>query len=88
MQTTSEQETGTRRLRLPIWAGLCLFLAIAVFFLWGEHKAHILGVLPWALLLACPLIHLFMHGGHGGHGAGHTSHEGHRDPNGPGGGAS
>jgi hypothetical protein len=25
-------------------------------------------------LLACPLMHLFMHGGHGGHGG----HEGHR----------
>jgi hypothetical protein len=25
------------------------------------------------LLLACPLLHLFMHGGHGGHG-GHGAH--------------
>jgi hypothetical protein len=27
-----------------------------------------LGVLPFLLLLACPLMHLFMHHGHGGHG--------------------
>jgi hypothetical protein len=28
----------------------------------------VLGVLPWLLLAACPLLHLFMHrGGHGGH---------------------
>jgi hypothetical protein len=26
-----------------------------------------LGALPLLLLLACPLMHLFHHGGHGGH---------------------
>jgi len=35
------------------------FLAIAVFFLWSEHRAHLLGILPFALLLLCPLLHLF-----------------------------
>jgi hypothetical protein len=44
------------------------FAAIAGFFLWEEHKAHILGILPYALLLLCPLMHLF-HGGHGDHGS-------------------
>jgi hypothetical protein len=30
--------------------------------------------LPWLFLAACPLMHLFMHGGHGhGHGHGHES---------------
>ncbi|HVC63607.1 MAG TPA: DUF2933 domain-containing protein [Acetobacteraceae bacterium] len=50
---------------------LCGFLAIAAFFLIAEHRAHlVLAVpyLPWLLLLACPLMHLFMHGGHGSHG--------------------
>jgi hypothetical protein len=28
--------------------------------------------LPFLFLLACPLLHLFMHGGHGSHG-GHRS---------------
>jgi hypothetical protein len=27
--------------------------------------------LPWLILLACPLMHIFMHGGHGGHGDAH-----------------
>ena len=40
--------------------------AIAAFYLWTEHRAHLLGALPFLLLLACPLMHLFMHGGHGG----------------------
>ncbi|NIM65857.1 MAG: DUF2933 domain-containing protein [Candidatus Latescibacteria bacterium] len=60
-------------LRLPGWAGLIAFLGIAVFFLWEEHKVHILSALPWVLLALCPLLHLFMHGGYG-HGGGHGHH--------------
>jgi hypothetical protein len=48
------------------------FAAIAGFFLVAEHRAHVVGYLPWLLLLACPLLHLFMHRGHGGH---HGAHE-------------
>ena len=48
------------------------FIAIAGYFLIAEHKAHLSGWLSaygiWLLLLACPLLHMFMHGGHGGHG--------------------
>ena len=44
------------------------FAVIAAFFLLTEHRAHLFGVLPYLLLLACPLMHLFHHGGHGGHG--------------------
>ena len=44
---------------------LCVFLGIAAFFLITEHTAHVLGILPYVLLLACPLTHLFMHRGHG-----------------------
>jgi hypothetical protein len=43
------------------------FLAIAAFFLLTEHTAHVFGVLPYVLLLLCPLLHVFMHHGHGGH---------------------
>ena len=51
-------------------AGIVLigFLAIAGFYLVTEHRAHLYGALPWLLLLACPLMHLFMHHGHGDHG--------------------
>ncbi|MBB6182527.1 DUF2933 domain-containing protein [Pseudorhizobium flavum] len=47
---------------------LAAFLAIAAIFLIAEHRAHVLGFLPFLLILACPLLHVFMHGGHGGHG--------------------
>lgn len=49
------------------------FLVIAGFFLVTEHTAHVFGVLPYLLLLACPFLHLF-HGGHGG--GGHAGHGG------------
>jgi len=62
---------------LKSWTGMVLlaFLAIAAFFLITEHTAHVFGVLPYVLLLLCPLLHLFMHRGHGGH-SGHNEEQG------------
>lgn len=58
---------------IPLWrtrggVALCGFLIVAGFYLLTEHTAHVLGALPFLLLAACPLMHLFMHHGHGGHG--------------------
>ncbi len=57
-------------------AGLVLigFLVIAGALLFTEHRAHVLGLLVWLPLLACPLIHMFMHhhGHHGNHDQGST----------------
>ena len=57
----------------PFWRsryaiGLLVLGAIAAYFLLSEHRAHFFGALPFLLLLACPLMHVFMHGGHSGHG--------------------
>lgn len=43
------------------------FLIIAAYFLFTEHRAHMIAFLPFIFLLACPLMHIFMHGGHGRH---------------------
>ena len=51
------------------------FAGIALFFLLSEHRIHALSWLPLLLLLACPFLHMFMHGGHGGHG-GHAGRNG------------
>ena len=61
------QPSSNSSLRSPTGFILVAFLAIAGFFLVTEHRAHLLGILPFLLLLACPLLHLLMHGGHGGH---------------------
>lgn len=52
---------GGFRYNVLLWA----FLAILLFFLLSEHRAHLLGALPYLLLAACPLMHLFMHRNHG-----------------------
>lgn len=69
MEERQADEHGSHRMRarLALW----VFLAIAAFFLWTEHRAHLLGVLPYLLVLACPLMHLFHHA------HGHRHH--HRD---------
>lgn len=50
------------------------FAAIAAYFLWTEHRAHVIAFLPYILLLLCPLLHL-LHGGHGGQGEGKDGHK-------------
>ena len=55
------------------------FLLIAGYFLIAEHRAHLIGWISaygiWLLLLACPVMHLFMHHGHGNHESSKASNE-------------
>ena len=62
---------------------LCGMLIVAGFFLLTEHRAHLLGVLPYLLFAACPLMHLFMHHGHGRHHNGTTAARQPGDPRAP-----
>lgn len=55
---------------------LLSFLAVIGPVLFTGHRAHLFAILPYLLLLACPLMHFFMHGGHGKHGG--NSREGHQ----------
>jgi hypothetical protein len=55
------------------WGVICTVAAIAAsVYLWITHKDHVLALLPYAFLAACPLMHMFMHRGHHGHGHGHS----------------
>ena len=57
-----EPRGGMRAATCVFWA----FALIALYFLITEHRAHLVEFLPYALLLACPLLHIFhRHGGHG-----------------------
>ncbi|MGH8064283.1 MAG: DUF2933 domain-containing protein [Candidatus Entotheonellia bacterium] len=73
--TTEHRPQASGWLRSRTGIALFAFLAIAAFFLITEHTAHVLGVLPFLLVLLCPLLHLFLHGRHGG---GHARHGGSR----------
>lgn len=69
MDDANESPEGHRLSRKGAWifAG---FVMVTGYFLVMEHRAHLEGALsylPFLLLLACPLMHVFMHHGHGGH---------------------
>tara|TARA_R110002049_G_scaffold89063_1_gene224359 strand:+ start:2291 stop:2569 length:279 start_codon:yes stop_codon:yes gene_type:complete len=51
----------------PKGLGALGLIAAATYFLLIEHQEHVWQYLPFMILLACPLIHIFMHGGHGQH---------------------
>lgn len=57
--------------RSPAGMALLVALLAAGYYLVTEHTAHLLGVVPYLFVLACPLMHFFMHGRH--HGGGHGS---------------
>ena len=49
-----------------VWKGAAMMIAVTVvFYILREHWGHALGIAPYLLLLACPIMHIFMHGGHG-----------------------
>lgn len=62
-----EPQSGEQRTLKKSTIVLIGFLLMIGYFLWAEHRAHIIEYLPYLLLAACPLMHIFMHGGHGHH---------------------
>ncbi len=51
-------------LRKLSWIGYLTGTAGVGYFFW-IHKAHVAQYIPYLLLVACPLMHLFGHGHHG-----------------------
>lgn len=64
-----------RRLASPSGVAAVVLAVAAGTFLATYHFEHVVGVLPFALLL-CPLLHCFLHGGHAGHGSSKPSGDG------------
>lgn len=56
-----------RKLRTVLIIAGWVLAAVAASYVLIAHRAHAIEWLPFALLLACPLMHIFMHGGHGHH---------------------
>jgi hypothetical protein len=46
---------------------LAAFAFMAVVLLWQEHRAHLLSIIPYLILLACPFMHLYHRHGHRAH---------------------
>jgi hypothetical protein len=65
----SGRPSGPNWSRINQWV-LWIGLAAAVAWLFVRHNAHLGQLLPFLILLACPLMHLFGHGGHSEHGGG------------------
>jgi len=63
METTDHSPLNRSKWLAPF----CVFALAAGFFLWTEHRAHVLGALPYLLFALCPLMHFLMHRGHGAH---------------------
>jgi hypothetical protein len=62
------RRSGPNWSRINQWL-LWIGLAAAVAWMFLRHNAHLLQLLPFLFILACPLMHIFGHGGHGGHGS-------------------
>ncbi len=63
-QVHVDGDTRTRAVRWIFWG----FAAVGAYYLVTEHREHLIDYLPFVLLMACPLMHLFHgHGGHGRH---------------------
>ena len=76
MQEKTDKKDFLQALTWP-QATLIVFLGVAGFFLLTEHRAHVLGYLPFLIFLFCPLMHIFMHKGHGRH-TGDNKHNDHK----------
>ena len=74
MNHDNDQESG-QVCAPPFWRsrygiGLLVFGAVAAYFLLTEHRADLFGALPFLMLLACTLMHVFTHRCHGKHSGG------------------
>lgn len=50
--------------KLAFWIGVAGLSVVVIDYLWTEHRAHLLGAIPFLLLALCPLFHMFGHRGH------------------------
>jgi hypothetical protein len=64
MKKTAQKTRGK-----GFWAltALCVSLGVVAVVVVATHWGHVWSQWPFLLLLACPLMHLFMHHGHGAH---------------------
>lgn len=64
MNNQSENESLFSR---QMWVVVAIVGVVGLVFLLQDHTSHIFSLVPYLILLACPLMHLLMHKPHGGH---------------------
>lgn len=65
MEVTKKEMRDNLRSRFnPYKIGTVGAILVIAYFLITEHRAHVVAVLPYLFILACPLLHLFMHSHH------------------------
>jgi len=57
-------DTSNKMPRWAVWAAGAAALAYLI----AEHRPHLLGWIPYLIILACPVMHFLMHRGHHRHG--------------------
>ena len=67
--SVTRQSSGLSR---PLKTALLMIGLVGGFYLLREHWNHLAGNWVYLLLLACPLMHVFMHRGHHSHQHGAT----------------
>lgn len=73
--------SGKKKSKNKFWKNPIVIFALIglAYWIYQYHWEHALGFLPYAIILLCPLMHIFMHKGHG-HGD-HSHHHGDPDKN-------
>ena len=64
---TQANDTGGAWFRSRTASLMFVVVGVIGLYLVIEHSTHVIAVLPYLVLLACPLMH-FLHRGHGHHG--------------------
>jgi hypothetical protein len=80
--TMDQHKARTSFWKTPFGVIATLIALAASVYLYVAHKDHVLALLPFAFLAACPLMHILMHRGHshGGHSHGESrNNDGPRD---------
>ena len=69
MAVQPQQRTGWCPSRTTLL--LLGLLVVGGLLLLATYTDYVFAALPFVFILACPLMHVFMHGGHGSHGQHH-----------------
>jgi hypothetical protein len=63
----SDDHTAISRWRSPVGIFMLVAGGVGTYYLLTEHLTHVTQAVPYLILLACPVMHLFGHR-HGSHG--------------------